>query len=141
MTSNKLKAEEEQEHLQQELLAKLDTSKFVAHKLTVEDAVKHFKTNLQTGLTSAEAAKRLAEHGPNELDAEEDKSLWERIVEQFEDVLVRILLASATISFVIAITGKSPATLRPLQNLPQLETRLYGQTERPNVLFSWRLSI
>ena len=52
------------------------------------------------------AKKRLEEYGPNELEAEPEKSLWERIVEQFEDVLVRILLASATISFVIAITGK-----------------------------------
>jgi len=40
------------------------------------------------------------------LEAEEEKSLWERIVEQFEDILVRILLASATISFIIAVTGK-----------------------------------
>jgi hypothetical protein len=37
-------------------------------------------------------------------------------VEQFEDILVQILLASATISFIIAITGKSIAflTLRAL---------------------------
>ena len=68
--------------------------------------MKTLKANLKSGLTSAEATKRLQEHGPNELDAEEEKSLWERIVEQFEDILVRILLASATISFVIAITGK-----------------------------------
>ena len=74
--------------------------------MTVEEAISHYKTDLKKGLSTAEAEKRLAEHGPNELDAEEEKSLWERIVEQFEDVLVRILLASATISFVIAITGK-----------------------------------
>jgi len=49
----------------------------------------------------------LAEHGPNELSAEEEKSLWERITEQFEDILVRILLGSATVSFLIALTGKS----------------------------------
>ena len=106
MSSNKLEAEEKQEHLQQELIAKMDMSKFVVHKMEVDQAVTFLKSNLKTGLTSAEAEKRLAEHGPNELDAEEEKTLWERIVEQFEDILVRILLASATISFVIAITGK-----------------------------------
>ena len=74
--------------------------------MSVPDAVKSLQTDLKKGLTSAEAAKRLEKYGPNELEAEEDKSLWESIVEQFEDVLVRILLASATISFVIAITGK-----------------------------------
>ena len=106
MSSNKLEAEEEQEKLQQELIKKMDTSKFTACTLSVEEAIAKYRTDMKKGLTTAEAEKRLAEHGPNELDAEEEKSLWERIVEQFEDVLVRILLASATISFVIAVTGK-----------------------------------
>lgn len=57
---------------------------------------------MQKGLSAEEHRKRLAEHGPNELDKEEDKSLWERIKEQFEDQLVQILLASATITFVFA---------------------------------------
>jgi len=39
------------------------------------------------------------------LDKEEDKTLWERIMEQFEDTLVKILLAAATVSLVIALTG------------------------------------
>lgn len=73
--------------------------------MSVEDSVKHLKSDLKVGLTSAEAAKRLEEHGPNELDGEEDKSLWERIAEQFEDELVIILLVAAVISFIIAITG------------------------------------
>lgn len=105
MSSSKLYAEEEQEKLQQQLISKMDTSKFTAHKMTVEEAIQNYKTDMKKGLTTAEAKKRLAEHGSNELDAEEETSLWERIVEQFEDVLVRILLASATVSFVIAITG------------------------------------
>jgi len=59
----------------------LDTSKFTAHKMSVEEALKQYQTDLKKGLTSAEAEKRLKEHGPNELDAEEEKSLWERIIE------------------------------------------------------------
>ena len=104
--SNKLEAEEQQEKVQRELLIKLDTSKFSAHKMTIDEAVKHFKTNLAKGLSAGEVEERLKKYGQNELDEEPEKSLWERIVEQFEDILVRILLASATISFVIAITGK-----------------------------------
>ena len=73
----------------------------------MKDAAKHLKTDLTKGLSWDEVKTRLEEHGSNELDAEEDKTLWERIVEQFEDILVQILLASATISFIIAITGKS----------------------------------
>lgn len=74
--------------------------------MTIDEAVKHFNTNLAKGLSAKEVEDRLKKHGQNELDEEPEKSLWERIVEQFEDILVRILLASATISFVIAITGK-----------------------------------
>ena len=103
---NKLEEEEKHDQLQKELLQKLDTSKFDIHKLSVEAAVKKLETDLKKGLTQQEAAKRLEKYGPNELEAEEDKTLWERIVEQFEDILVQILLASATISFIIAITGK-----------------------------------
>ena len=106
MSSNKLEEEEKQEAMQVELLNKMDTSKFTVHKQSVDQTLAHFKTSLKDGLTSAEAKKRLAEYGENELEAEPEKTLWERIVEQFEDTLVLILLASATISFVIAITGK-----------------------------------
>ena len=106
MSSNKLEAEEKQEALTQDLIKKMDLTKFTVHKMTVDKAVSHLNTNLKTGLTSDEAAKRLEKYGPNELDAEDEKTLWEQIVEQFEDILVRILLASATISFVIAVTGK-----------------------------------
>lgn len=104
--SNKLEAEEKLTAVQADLLKKLDTSKFTVHKLTVAQAVKELNTDLEKGLSSAEAAKRLEKYGPNELEAEPEKTLWERIAEQFEDVLVQILLAAATISFVIAMTGK-----------------------------------
>lgn len=56
-------------------------------------------------MSSADFKKRIEKYGPNELDAEEETSLWEKIKEQFEDLLARILLLAATISFVIALTG------------------------------------
>ena len=84
----------------------MDISGFTVHRMTVEDACKHLKTDLDQGLTEKDAEDRLNEYGPNELEKEEDKSLLARIMEQFEDVLVQILLAAATISFVIALTGK-----------------------------------
>ena len=84
----------------------MDIKKFTTHKQSIEEVVKTQKTDLKKGLTSAEAKARLEKYGPNELTAEPEKSLWESIAEQFEDILVRILLASATISFIIAVTGK-----------------------------------
>lgn len=55
-------------------------------------------------MTDAEAKKRLETYGPNELEKKEKESIWSKIKEQFEDLLVRILLAAAVISFLIALT-------------------------------------
>jgi magnesium-transporting ATPase (P-type) len=99
------KGEEGKLKVQAEALSKLNTGDFQYHKKLAEDVIKQLTTNEKTGLTQAEAEKRLKEYGPNELDKEEEESLWEKIKEQFEDILVRILLLSAIISFVFAVTG------------------------------------
>ena len=88
-------------------LEKLDISSFTFHKKSVEDVLKELGTNLDTGLTQKEAEERLAKYGHNQLEKEEEESIWEKIKEQFEDLLVRILLFAAFISFLIAVTGKN----------------------------------
>jgi magnesium-transporting ATPase (P-type) len=45
-------------------------------------------------------------YGLNQLEKEEETSLWERILESFDDLLVKILLIAATVSFIIAVTGE-----------------------------------
>ncbi|CAD8101390.1 unnamed protein product [Paramecium sonneborni] len=72
------------------------------HTYPLEKVVTAVQTSLQKGLTTAEAQARLTKYGPNELEKEEKESIWEKIKEQFEDNLVRILLLAAVISFVIS---------------------------------------
>ncbi|XP_062268457.1 sarcoplasmic/endoplasmic reticulum calcium ATPase 2b [Platichthys flesus] len=72
------------------------------HTKTVEEVYSFFNVNESTGLSSEQAKKQRERFGPNELPAEEGKSLWSLVVEQFEDLLVRILLLAACISFVLA---------------------------------------
>ena len=50
------------------------------------------------GLTSGEAARRLAEGGPNELQAMARPSPWTLLLEQFKNVLILILLAATALS-------------------------------------------
>ena len=119
--------------------AKMDTSSFTFHKQSVEETCKSLTVDLKKGLTSAEAEKRLKEYGPNELDKEEDKTLWERIMEQFEDILVQILLVAATISFIIAITGKS--NLRILAVKANLTRMLFGQERNFQLKFKFYVAI
>uniref|UniRef100_A0A8C9WFI7 Calcium-transporting ATPase n=1 Tax=Scleropages formosus TaxID=113540 RepID=A0A8C9WFI7_SCLFO len=73
-----------------------------AHTKTVEEVYSYFSVNESTGLALEQVKRQREKWGPNELPAEEGKSLWELVVEQFEDLLVRILLLAACISFVLA---------------------------------------
>ncbi|WP_448811422.1 cation-translocating P-type ATPase [Agromyces bauzanensis] len=54
----------------------------------------------ESGLTSAEASARLAEHGPNELRSTARNPLWRRVVAQFTDPLILLLAAAVVISFI-----------------------------------------
>uniref|UniRef100_A0A3Q2USQ0 Calcium-transporting ATPase n=1 Tax=Haplochromis burtoni TaxID=8153 RepID=A0A3Q2USQ0_HAPBU len=73
-----------------------------AHTKSVEEVYSYFSVNESTGLSLDEVKRQREKWGLNELPAEEGKSLWELVLEQFEDLLVRILLLAACISFVLA---------------------------------------
>ena len=50
----------------------------------------------EAGLSSARVAALRAEFGPNELDQEEGTPLWKLVLEQFDDLLVKILCSHLT---------------------------------------------
>jgi len=72
------------------------------HCQPVEDVLKFYDVKADHGLTSAQVEENRKKYGPNALEEQEKKSLLELIIEQFEDTLVRILLASAMVSFLLA---------------------------------------
>ena len=55
-------------------------------------------SNMDAGLSSAEAQARFERDGPNELDTEAAEPAWRRFLAQFKDVLVLLLVAAAAIS-------------------------------------------
>ncbi|KAB5553730.1 hypothetical protein PHYPO_G00042010 [Pangasianodon hypophthalmus] len=73
-----------------------------AHTQEPSECLSYFGVSENTGLSPDQVKRNLAKFGYNELPAEEGKSIWELVVEQFEDLLVRILLLAACISFVLA---------------------------------------
>ncbi|XP_054391352.1 sarcoplasmic/endoplasmic reticulum calcium ATPase 3 isoform X2 [Pongo abelii] len=73
-----------------------------AHLLPAADVLSHFSVTAEGGLSPAQVTGARERYGPNELPSEEGKSLWELVLEQFEDLLVRILLLAALVSFVLA---------------------------------------
>lgn len=57
-----------------------------------------FRVDPATGLEEAEAARRLRSEGPNELRAAAPVPMWRKIVAQFQDPLIYLLLAAIAIS-------------------------------------------
>uniref|UniRef100_A0A7S0JJS8 P-type Ca(2+) transporter n=2 Tax=Calcidiscus leptoporus TaxID=127549 RepID=A0A7S0JJS8_9EUKA len=56
----------------------------------------------QTGLTDERVEEARRKYGSNELDKEEGTPLWKLVLQQFDDLLVKILLGAAVLSFVLA---------------------------------------
>lgn len=73
------------------------------HIKTVDEVVNYFSVDPERGLTLDQVKRNQEKYGPNELPAEEGKSIWQLVLEQFDDLLVKILLLAAIISFVLAL--------------------------------------
>ncbi|KAK2525552.1 Atp2a3 [Columba livia] len=67
-----------------------------AHSLPVLDVLRRFGVTESCGLSPEQVRRNREKYGPN------GKSLWELVLEQFEDLLVRILLMAAFLSFILA---------------------------------------
>ncbi|XP_010920750.1 calcium-transporting ATPase 4, endoplasmic reticulum-type [Elaeis guineensis] len=78
------------------------TSAFPAWARSIEECKAEFEVSASEGLRSDEVVKRREIHGWNELEKHSGPSIWQLVLEQFNDTLVRILLVAAVVSFVLA---------------------------------------
>ncbi|MBC7956521.1 MAG: HAD-IC family P-type ATPase, partial [Cytophagales bacterium] len=69
----------------------LQDAEALAHALGVDTTL---------GLTAQEAARRLTQDGPNELQAAPPRPTWRRVLAQFQDPLVLLLLVAVAIALV-----------------------------------------
>src|SRR4029079_3817210 len=77
-----------------------DADLSIAYRVPVEDVLAALDSDARQGLTAAEARARLARVGPNELPAEPPIPAWRRVLAQFRDVLVILLLVATAVSAV-----------------------------------------
>ena len=70
------------------------------HQKEIKDIIAELGASLQ-GLSTEEAARRLVEHGPNELIEKKKKTLAMMLLDQFRDFMILVLIAAAIISGVI----------------------------------------
>jgi Ca2+-transporting ATPase len=68
------------------------------HTIDAERSLAELQTDSINGLTAAEAEERLWTNGPNRLKSATRRSLLLRILDQFKDFLVLILIAAAIVS-------------------------------------------
>jgi magnesium-transporting ATPase (P-type) len=73
--------------------------------LDIAEVAEALAVDLDTGLSSAEAARRLAADGPNELRAAPPVPTWRKILAQFRDPLIYLLLAAVAISLLAWVLG------------------------------------
>ncbi|CAF3571761.1 unnamed protein product, partial [Rotaria sp. Silwood2] len=66
---------------------------------TKEEIADFYNVDEDIGLPEERIRQDFELYGPNELPTEDSKPLWKLILEQFDDLLVKILLAAACISF------------------------------------------
>ena len=76
--------------------------------LKAEQVLQSLQTDPAQGLSAAEAARRLEQHGANVLREKKKKTNLQRFLDQFKDVMILILIAAAIVSFVIACVEGNP---------------------------------
>lgn len=68
------------------------------YRVTGEAVASGLGSDVAFGLTRVEAQRRLEQYGPNQLKSAPETPWWRRLIEQFENVLVIILLIATVIS-------------------------------------------
>ncbi|MBI5563773.1 MAG: cation-translocating P-type ATPase [Chloroflexi bacterium] len=77
------------------------SSRVAWHTLETAQAAAQLNTHLIHGLSQTEAARRLAESGPNELQAAQRISPWALLLAQFKNILIVILMVAVGLSAVL----------------------------------------
>ena len=78
------------------------------HWALAPDAVAtSLEVDATTGLSSNEVMARLVQYGPNSIPEEPATPWWKLVAAQFDDLLVKMLLGAAAVSFCLALTEEA----------------------------------
>ncbi|MDH4234533.1 MAG: cation-transporting P-type ATPase, partial [Gallionella sp.] len=79
------------------------------HTLSGDEVAQRLETDPQTGLSSTDAAKRLARFGHNVLHEKPARSPWRMLLDQFTDFMIIVLIVAAIISGIVGDLGDTIA--------------------------------
>lgn len=78
-----------------------------AHDVSREEVLTSLNTNAETGLTNEQVVTLRKKFGENKLKEKKKKTLAQRFLDQFKDVMILILIAAAVVSFSIICVEKN----------------------------------
>jgi magnesium-transporting ATPase (P-type) len=73
------------------------------HAMSAADAIELLATNADSGLDSSEVSVRLAEYGPNRLPEGRKRGPFTRLIAQFNNILVYVLLAAGFTKLMLSL--------------------------------------
>jgi Ca2+-transporting ATPase len=73
----------------------------VWHELSAVEAAERLGSDLESGLSLDEAARRLARNGRNEIREQGRRGLFNMVVSQFKDFMILVLIAAALVSGIV----------------------------------------
>lgn len=76
-----------------------------AYAKDVGQILDFFGVDMEQGLSDPQVSQYRVKYGRNELPPEEGTPFWKLVLKQFDDLLVKILIASAVISFLLAVAN------------------------------------
>lgn len=74
------------------------------YKKGKEESLRSLEVNFETGLSDIQVQEKLEKYGTNELKEEAKKSFYKKLLEQFSDFLVIILIVASIVSAVVGET-------------------------------------
>ena len=77
------------------------------HSLDIDQAVEALDASPESGLTQAEAQRRLEEYGPNELKEASGRSRLRILLDQFSDVMLLMLIGVAIVAAVLDVRANN----------------------------------
>ena len=73
------------------------------HAMTADEVVKQLATNTESGLDPGEAAIRMQKYGPNRLPEGKKRGAFDRLLSQFNNVLVYVLLGAGFTKLMLSL--------------------------------------
>ena len=72
------------------------------HTMELDSVRRKLNTNLKMGLTNEEVEKREKEYGKNQLKGKKKEPLWLKLLKQFNDFMIIILILASIVSAIVA---------------------------------------